>query len=284
MRNITLFLIFSVILLIIGRNLTFLPTFGSPSKKVQGENITLKKGAQEIISKQKGNYSIYYYNFSDDSFFGINEKEVQEAASVNKVPIVAVLYYLSKQNEISLDEQITVQEDDIQDYGTGVIRYDGAGQTYTLKSLAKLALKNSDNTAAYIIAGRIGREKVQSVINSWGLKQTDIENNKTSAFDMHILFKKIYKGEITSPQYKDELLGFMKDTDIEDRLPYLLPEGAVSYHKTGDGVGVINDVGIITYDGKAYFLGILASDIGQNEKEAKGAIAKISKEIFDKIK
>ena len=108
-----------------------------------------------------------------------------------------------------------------------------------------------------------------------------MENNKTTLTDMHILFKKIYSGEIANKALTNELLDFLKDTDIEDRIPKLLPEDTVVYHKTGDAVGIIHDVGIVEQSNNAFFVGIMTSDIGNREEETKNAIAKIAKIIFD---
>lgn len=118
------------------------------------------------------------------------------------------------------------------------------------------------------------------MVNTWGLSQTNMEESKTSAYDMGILFHKIYKREITSPELTKELIGFMDDSQFEDRLPRLLPKDTRVYHKIGDEVGNIHDVGIVEYNGKAYFLGILTDD-QKDEKEAKKAIAEISKMVFE---
>ena len=66
-------------------------------------------------------------------------------------------------------------------------------QVYSLRNLAKLALKQSDNTAAHVLSLKIGEENVQKLVDSWGLKQTDMVNNKTTVYDMSVLFEKIYK-------------------------------------------------------------------------------------------
>ena len=200
------------------------------------------------------------------------------AASINKVPIVATLYYLNNKGGIDLDEQITLQENDIQDYGTGSLRYQKPGQVYTLRTLARLALQQSDNTAAHILGKKIGTDVIQNTINNWGLTQTNMEENKTSPKDMGLLYQKIRNQEVASEALTKELLGFMKDTEIEDRLPRLLPETAVVYHKTGDAVGNMHDVGIITYKDTVFFLGVLTADIGEDEEKAKTTIAKIAKD------
>lgn len=279
MKRIILFIIYVTLALIVGRNLTFLPKFDFINK--QDKTNSLKHGIQEIISPQKGNYSVYFADLNSQDNFGINENQVYKGASLNKVHIVAVLYQLANKGKIDLNEKITIQENDIQDYGTGNLRYEEPGSVYSLKTLAKLALEKSDNTAAYIIAGKIGMDNVQKTIESWGLKQTDMKNNTTSLLDLYILFKKIYRKEITNTALTKEILDFLKDTDIEDRLPMLLPEKVNVYHKTGDGIGSIHDVGIIEKGKSIFFLGVMTSDIGDKENETKRTISQIAKNVFD---
>lgn len=281
MRKIFTVIIFTFVVLLIGRNLTFLPklTFFSNPKT---ETLNLKKQIKELIAKEKGSYDVYFFDLNNDKiFFGINEHEVHTAASVNKLHIVSVLYYLAGEGKVDLDEKITIQENDIQDYGTGGLRYEEPGGVYSFKTLAKLSLQKSDNTAAHVLATKIGMEKIQKTVEGLGLTQTDMVNNKTSLFDMYILLKKIYKGEITSPSLTKELLDFLKDTDIEDRLPILLPKDTIVYHKTGDTVGSIHDVGIVKQDDIEFFVGVMTSDIGDQEEKTKDIIAKIAKKIFE---
>ena len=109
------------------------------------------------------------------------------------------------------------------------------------------------------------------------MTQTDMEENKTSAKDMGVLFQKIYRNEITTEALSKELLGFMNETDIEDRLPRLLPKDTVVYHKTGDAVGSLHDAGIIQRGNVVFYLGVFTSDIGKDEQAAKEAISEVAR-------
>lgn len=243
----------------------------------------LRKKIQEKVNNRWKNYSVYVKDYNSPFTMGINETVIFTAASVNKVPIVAALYYYAGKGDIDLDERVTIQARDIQDFGTGSIRYDPPGSVYAIKTLAKLAIQQSDNTAAYVLGTyTIGFEKIQALMNQWGLTQTDMVNNKTSNRDMSILFEKIYKGEITNPASTQEMLAFFKDTDFEDRLPTLLPQTATVYHKIGNEIAVMHDAGVVA-DGKTtYFIGVLSTDI-TDEEEAKKIIAEISKLVYEYI-
>ena len=123
MRKLFTIVIFTIVVLLIGRNLTFLPRFTLFSNP-KNETLALKNQIKELIGKQKGNYSVYFADLDNThQSFGLNEHEVYIAASLNKLPIIAFLYYLAGEGKFDLNEKVTIQEDDIQDYGTGIIRY-----------------------------------------------------------------------------------------------------------------------------------------------------------------
>jgi beta-lactamase class A len=242
----------------------------------------LKKQIQSTIGDTLKNYSVYVVDYHSNLSVGINESEMFTGASINKVPIMAVLYNEAQNGTVNFDQVITLQPEDIQDYGSGSIRYDPPGTTYTIKTLVRLMMQKSDNTAAFLLGHYVvGLPKVQAIINSWGLTQTDMANNKTSNKDMELLLRKIYGNNVANPSLTAEMLGFMKDGDFENRIPGDLPKDVTVYHKTGDGdTGEIHDVGIVTHGNTAYYIGILTSDVG-DVAAAEKLEAKISKIVYD---
>ena len=126
---------------------------------------------------------------------GINQNMGFIAASVNKIPILAAVYYFANQGEIDLDQKITIQASDIQDYGTGIIRYEQPGVIYSLKTLARLMMEKSDNTAAYVLTHRvIGQNELQEMVEAWGLTGTNVKTNdilKTLG-DLFLIKKIVY--------------------------------------------------------------------------------------------
>ena len=72
----------------------------------------------------------------------------------------------------------------------------------------------------------------------------------------------------------------MDESDFEERIPKLLPKDVKVYHKTGDEIGFIHDVGIVDLPDKPYYIGVLTSDV-KDEAAVKEAIAQVSKLTFD---
>ncbi len=226
-------------------------------------------------------YSVYVEDYDSDFVMGLSETETFTAASVNKVPILAALYYQSQGGTLDMNKVITLQQDEIQDYGTGSMRYDEPGTTYSVKTLARLMIKQSDNTAAYILANEIiGIDVVENLAKGWGLTQTDMVNNITSNKDMAILFRKLYEGKIANQAATLEMLSFLKDTDLETRLPAKLPTGVTVYHKVGTEMGKIHDVGIVTNGKHTYYIGVFTND-ETDDTASETLIAKISRVVYD---
>ncbi len=241
----------------------------------------LKRRIRELVGTNWKNYSVFVKDLRGGFAMGINENVIYTAASLYKVPVIAALYSEAQKGTIDLDNRITLQQKDIQDFGTGSIRYDPPGSIYSLKTLAKLMISQSDNTAGFMLGQQIvGYTRIGQYLASWGMTQTDMANNKTSNSDMAIIFEKIFNGSITNQAQTLEMLSFFKDTDFETRLPALLPAGTTVYHKIGNETAVVHDVGIVTQGNTAYYIGILSSDV-PSEEEADILAGRISKLVYD---
>jgi beta-lactamase class A len=108
-------------------------------------------------------------------------------------------------------------------------------------------------------------------------------NNKTSNKDMGIIMEKIYHEKLANRGLTQEMLSFLKNSDFEDRIPALLPKDVTVYHKIGNGIGFVHDVGIVEGAKTKYYIGILTSDITK-EVEATKTAALISKIVYDFMK
>jgi beta-lactamase class A len=230
------------------------------------------------------NFSVLVVDMGSDFAMGINDEVIYTAASINKVAILASLYEMAGKGKVDFEKTLTLQSEDIQDYGTGSLRYEKPGTTYSIKTLALLMVRQSDNTAAHLLANYVvGMGNVQNTINAWGLEQTDMEENKTSNADMAKLFSKIYLGKVTDTAHTREMLDLLTDSDFENRIPAQLPKGTKVYHKIGTEVGFIHDVGIVEAVDRKYYFGVFTSD-RPDEAATDKKIAELSRIVFDYMK
>lgn len=280
MRRAAIITFYSFFLILLGRNLHFIPQISVGGNEKVKPVETIREEIIEYLKERRGDYSVYYEDLLTGENFSIHGSTLVTAASLNKLPIVAYLYHLASKKEIDLQDTVVIQESDIQDYGTGSLRYKKTGQPYTLQHLAMLSMKESDNTAAHVLTIRLGEENIQAFAYQIGMGSTSMVDNDTSARDIGKFYEMLYHNKITSPSLTQELLEYMEDTQFEDRLPVLLPKELHVYHKTGDGVNFIHDGGIIS-NGKAPFvLTILSSNIS-SEQEAKETISNIALMVFE---
>jgi len=282
MKKILLFVFYTLFLIMLGRQLEFLPALKAPSVITKNSLSAdeLRDDIKLLTSEYEGDYSIYYEDLKTGEAFGLDHNTILTAASINKIPVVFYLYSLASKREIDLEEKITLLADDIQDYGTGKLRYEEPGGVYTLKKLAELAFQHSDNTAIHLLTIRLGEDKIQSFVDENEMAATNIAFNETSPKDVGNLFNKFYNNELMTEALKKELMDYMSNTEFEDRLPRFIKDLPV-YHKIGDADNMVHDAGIIEAKESPFILVVMTQGI-VDENKARENIGLIAKEIYEK--
>lgn len=234
---------------------------------------------QAIVAGQKGEYAVCVLDLASRQSYGFNAQEKMDAASVNKLAILAAVYHMAGLGRLDLDQIVTTTADDIQDYGTGSIRYDPVGSSYSLRTLAKLMVEQSDNTASYLLAKVVGIDTIQGLLTSWGLHATSIDDDVTTARDTSVLLEMIYRKQVTTPALTTEMVDYLTHTDFKDRIPALLPPDVPVGHKIGNHVGVLNDAGIVYLVGRPYIIVMLSRNV--DETQGLGLEQSMSKAAYD---
>ncbi len=279
MRNVAIFLFYSFFLILLGRHLTFIPTLNFSKAEKAKDTEEIREELTKFLKEKEGQFSIYYKDINSGEGFGIQENTVLTAASLNKLVIVGYLYNLASKKEINLEDKIVIQEEDIQDYGTGSLRYKKAGEPYTLKYLAQLAFKQSDNTAAHVLTIRLGEDNIQEYARQLGMSATNMVENETSARDVGRFLELLYSHKITSPALSQEMMDFMKDTEFEDRIPRLLSKDVTVYHKIGDAVTLVHDGAIVDNSEDPFILVVMAHNL-KDEGKGKETIGQVAQLIY----
>lgn len=242
---------------------------------------------QELVSRLNaitgplaGTYDIDVEDLTTGVHFGINADRPSIAASVIKLPIAIALLEAQSEGTVDLSAKITPKPEEIQDYGTGSIRYDAPGTSYTVQDLLTRMIKQSDNTAAVVLTDLLGQDKIQQRIDAWGLSQTSLKDDTSTPADIGKLLAMLYAHKVLGPKQSLDLMGLMTNTDFEDRLPQPLPKYVEVAHKIGtEARGVVNDAAIVVLPGHPYVLTVFSE--GTAESEATTALQKISQAVFD---
>lgn len=105
--------------------------------------------------------------------------------------------------------------------------------------------------------------------------------NYSSAADCAAFLAAVYRGECVSEAASREMLAFLLDQQVNDRLPALLPAGTPVAHKTGDLSGLCcADVGIVYGPAGDYVLCVICND-PPYDWSTRDAVAALSGQIFD---
>jgi len=231
------------------------------------------------LAGRTGKYGLAAVDITTGKRLGIDQDDVFRAASVNKLELVIDLYRRAAAHAINLDASTVIGPDDVQNYGTGTIQLQGAGQTFTYRELASLMIEQSDNTASYVIGKRLGLDSVQADLQSWGLKQTSIADNYTTATDVALLLSQLQRGDLLPGAEQAEVLGLLQHTLWTDRLQTGVPSDTPVAHKIGTDVGVYNDAALVLNGSRPYIVVVLSA--GTEEGDALATMTELSRQVYE---
>lgn len=238
----------------------------------------VRKSIELLLSKLSGTYGVYFYNLETNESFGINQDQVYTAASINKIPIMVSFYQSVEDKKFKEEDEYSLKRNDVQDYGTGQLRYQKIGTKYTYAKLIELTGKISDNTAAYVLENLVKRKTIQSKLDELKLDNTSMEGNTTTPKEIGQYLLLLYNDQLVSKENKEKILNALTDTDFEDRIPQGVPKEAKVAHKIGNEIQVYSDCGIIRAS-QPYILCILTKEV--KEAEALEVIPKISRLVWE---
>ena len=266
----------------------------------------------KIASELDGTIGLHIENLDSGEVFQINPEKVFPSASVIKIPMLALLLKDVESGKVDWEAPRTISPSN-RVGGTGILRYLDKSYTPSLSVLAFLMITLSDNTATNEIMDIIGIARFNEFWQEMGYKNIilmrkmlDFEaikrgnNNYMCAGEAGKLLSQIAKGECISPQASKIIIDMMQHQQCVNKLPALLPaipswaseEQRINMppntvlvgNKTGDLSGIQHDVGIFTLpDGTQYVISMFTSEL-KRDSDGIGAIAKVSKAVYDALR
>jgi beta-lactamase class A len=248
------------------------PPAPSRAKAVEKLNSEL----QSISKSHAGIYGVVVFDPYSGKTASLNADRRFVAASLSKLYALLTLYRAASQDELSLDDKITMRSSNVWAYGTGVLaKYPNkypVGYTMTLRECARFMIKESDNTAELMLNRHLGEERIEAELDRIGADSTRYWNpiNTTTPNDILLVLKKIGDPSYTSPKLSGEMLEIMTDTSFEDRLPRPLPEETLVAHKIGSYESTFSDAGIVFPEGSGdngqeYYIVVFGEGAAQGE-------------------
>jgi len=235
------------------------------------------------VEKLQGSYGFWVENLTDGVSYGWNEEMQVEAASMIKVPIMLAVEKKIQTGEIKLTDKYILAERDRRT-GSGPMEYYAAGTEVTIDKVMEEMGKKSDNTGAAAMTRKVGDQAILDVISELKMEDTDWEEKMTTARDMGLMWKEVYRGEILKDG-KERFWNYLEESIYEDRITLGLPEEGIRLvHKVGTGDGVWEDGGfVISLDSSGsadpFVLVVVNKDVDM--EQAKTAVAEISRLVWE---
>jgi len=244
----------------------------------------LRKEIEEMLANTSGHFGIYFEDLYSHSWFGINEREKFNPASLLKITTVASILSLVEEKALSLDTKVELTEDDL-DYGSGTL-YKTKGSNVTVEELIKRTLVESDNVATITLLQLISGEKWIEARLGMGLPLVSIAEsaNGTSLNPEEIsnVFHSLYYAGYLSRASSNWVLSLLSETDFKEGIPAGVPDEIKVAHKIGIWAkdGEVHDCGIV-YAKRPYILCIMS--LGVTQQGGNEATKEISQIIYNYV-
>ncbi len=269
-------------------------------KTFQKQNVFYRLGQE--VSQEAENDKISYSLIVRDLTFPRaslehRSKEKIAAASLIKLPILAVVFQAVEEGRLSLDQIVVIEKKDITG-GSGKLKAAKLPYSLKLSQLLESMISLSDNTATNKVIELLGFDYINQTFRKMGLIETSLNRkmmdfskrkqgveNYSSACDVALVLERIYDQKLISKKLSQAGLNFLKKQKVNDRLPRYLPEDIVVAHKTGLERGVVHDAGIVFTPQGDYIIAVLVEG-EKNYRKAKKFIAQTSRltyNLYDSI-
>lgn len=257
---------------------------------------------KEKTEKVRGRIGVLFEDLTAGEGFTVlkgQDEDVFESASVIKLWIMSCAYEMADQGRLDLDSTVILREEDmvpgpgVPDYHSddveghltedmfpesGMLNYLHAGTELTVRDLIRLMILISDNTACNMMIDLLGMDNINCHIANLGCTRTILnrrlfdtrpevrgKENMFSLSEAADFFRKMYKGELVSPEASREMCALLQNQQYTYKMPFFIRQIPIA-HKTGEDTGIENDVGII-FSNKP-FIFCFAS----NEADEPGAV------------
>ena len=235
--------------------------------------------------------SIYVWEYEKGQYVDINGDNLYSAASIIKLPVLVRLFKSIEANQMTIYDEMLLT-DYYQSSGSGNLQYAQTGRKYSLDSLAKTMIQDSDNTATNMIMAKLGgMDDINVGLRDWGISGTYVRTwlpdlkgtNKTTAKDMAKILYNLDNPGFLNINSREFIIDYMSHVKNNRLIAAGLGDGAMFIHKTGDIGTMLGDAGIVfAPNGKKYIVVILANR-PHNAPQGKDFIVKASSLIYKAI-
>ena len=235
--------------------------------------------------------SIYVWDYETGNYADINADEIFPTASIIKLPVLVQLFRSIEKNQLTIYDEMPLTEY-YRTEGSGSLQFKAANSKYSIDTLARMMITESDNSATNMIMAKLGSmTDINSGIREWGLKHTYVQTwlpdlggtNHSTARDMAQILYNIDNPKFLSTSSREKIFDYMGHVHNNRLIAAGIPSNATFLHKTGDIGKMLGDAGIVfAPNGKKYIVVIFANR-PHNSPLGKEFIVKASETIYNNM-
>jgi beta-lactamase class A len=132
---------------------------------------TLESTIQARLDSLQAQSSFYGKQLSTGREVAVRADVPMNTASVIKIPVMILAFRDVDAGRLNLDERYTIRPEDRR-RGSGLLQTFAPGLQPTLHDIVTQMIITSDNTATDIMIGKVGKDRVNRMLDSLGYKQT----------------------------------------------------------------------------------------------------------------
>lgn len=224
----------------------------------------------------------------------LNEKEFFPSASLYKLILLAAALQEIEAERLKPEDIIIGSKSNLTEkLGKLDFGYEDLPEKleFSVEEIFERIGRISDNFAAIMLTEKLRKlsavDPLLSIAKELGMEKTSFNDfPNTTAEDVALFFRKLYKGEVVSKSASEKIMEILELSKINDRLPANLPEGVKVVHKTGELPYLRHDAGLVFPSNfprspyHPYLIVLLSKDL-EFEDEGVETLAKISQGVYD---
>jgi beta-lactamase class A len=240
--------------------------------------------------------SVYFRDLSNGGWIGIEEKNKFVPASMLKVSELIAFLLISEENPSILDTEILYSESKAKLYNNTYPQFFNksptqlvVGQHYKIKDLLEYMIKNSDNTALYLLAEQKDSSATDK-LNQKLMIDLEIKNNEgfISPRSYSSFFRILYNASFLNKKNSEYALELLTQTTFNEGLRAGVPKDVIIASKFGERTGVngseqryLHDCGVVYHPSSPYLLCVMTS--GDDYAKQAQLIKNISNAVYMQI-
>ena len=226
-----------------------------------------------------GRFGFVVLDLTDWTRCSYEADEVFITASLYKLVVLAEAYRQQEQGSFSFEEPIAVVRPPHPDDAEAGVR------TVTMSSAeaARQMIQVSDNNTAEALRIRLDEPTVAALPARLGMPNTILGDDfTTTPSDIAHYFTQLNAGRLISSESDAAMLELLLGQQVNDRIPWFLPDDLAIAHKTGRLDRFAHDAGIVYAPGGPFLLVLLTEGAATQQQgyEAIRSLAELSYRAF----